>query len=59
MDKAWKYADAKDEKILVHVGYIRVNTMSHAECMQVGVVCKKVDKDWLDMSKAEFDKAIF
>ncbi len=59
MDKAWKYADANDEKVFVHVGYIRVNTMSHAECMKVGVVCKNVDKDWLDISKGEFDKAIF
>jgi Tfp pilus assembly protein PilF len=58
MGKAWKYADKNDEKIFVHVGYIRVNTMSRAECMQVGVVCKNVDNDWLDISKGEFDKAI-
>jgi len=32
--------------------------MSHAECMQVGVVCKKVDKHWLDKARMEFDAAI-
>ena len=58
LNKAWKYAKENDEKVLVHVCYIRVNTMSHAECMNVGVVCKKVDKDWLGVSKDEFNKAI-
>ena len=58
LDRAWKYASADDEKLLVYVSRIRVYTMSHAECMQVGVVCKKVDKDWLDKARMEFDAAI-
>jgi len=58
MKNAWKYAKTDEEKVFVHVGYIRIHTLSHAECMQVGVVCKKVDKDWLDKSRDEFAKAI-
>jgi len=58
MKKAWSHAGTRDEKVFVHVGYIRVNTMSHAYCMQVGAVCEKVDDDWLDKSHDEFEKAI-
>ena len=58
LKKAWSHAGSKDEKVFVHVGYIRVNTLSHAYCMQVGADCKKVDDDWLDKSYDEFEKAI-
>jgi len=58
LKKAWSYAGNTDEKVFVHVGYIRVNTMSHAYCVQVGAVCKKVDDDWLEKSHDEFEKAI-
>jgi len=58
LDKAWGYAKTDEERLFIHVGYIRVNTLSHAYCMQVGVVCKRVDKDWLDISRGEFEKAI-
>lgn len=58
LDKAWKYTKTDEEKLFVHIGYIRVNTLSHAYCMQVGTVCKHVDKDWLDLSKSSFDSAI-
>jgi tetratricopeptide (TPR) repeat protein len=58
LDKAWNSADTDEEKLFIHIGYIRINTLSHAYCMQVGTVCKRVDKDWLDVSRGEFDKAL-
>jgi len=58
LDKAWGYAKSNEEKLFVHVGRIRVHTLSRAYCMQAGVVCKKTDKNWLDRSKDEFEKAI-
>jgi tetratricopeptide (TPR) repeat protein len=58
MDKAWKYAGTPEERLFIHIGFIRINTLSHAHCMQVGVVCRKVDKDWLDLSRDEFEKAV-
>lgn len=54
---AWKFAKTDEEKILVHVGYIRVNTLSNMECMKVGIVCKP-QSDWLSISRQEFDKAV-
>ena len=57
MNQAWKYADTNEEKIFVHVGFIRVNSMSHAECINVGWVCTPQD-NWLVLSKGEFDKAV-
>lgn len=58
LDKAWKYAGTPEERLFIHIGHIRINTLSHASCMQVGVVCKKMDKDWLDLARSEFEKAI-
>ena len=58
MGKAWGYARTAEEKLFIHVGYIRIHTLSRASCMQVGVVCKRADKDWLDISRGEFEKAI-
>jgi len=58
MDKAWGYAGKAEEKLFIHVGYIRIHTLSRAYCMQVGVVCKRENKDWLDISRGEFEKAI-
>lgn len=57
MKQAWKYSKTNDEKIFVHVGFIRINTLSNAECIKVGVVCKAQD-NWLKLSKGEFDKAV-
>lgn len=60
MKLAWKYAEAKEEKLLVHVNYIRINTLSAAECLRSGIrygaVCNP-QSDWLDLSKGEFDAA--
>lgn len=58
LDKAWSFANTDEERLFIHIGYIRINTLSHAYCMQVGTVCKRVDKDWLDVSRGEFDKAL-
>ena len=57
LDKAWDYAKTNEEKVFVHVGTIRVQTMSKAVCMKVGVDCQ-ADKYWLDEAKAAFEKAI-
>jgi len=58
LDKAFGNAKSDEEKLFIHIGYIRVNTLSRASCMQVGVVCKRENKDWLDLSRGEFEKAI-
>lgn len=46
MKKAWSYAESDSEKLFVHIGKIRLSTLS------------KADKDWLDDAKGEFKKAI-
>ncbi|MCX5844536.1 MAG: tetratricopeptide repeat protein [Deltaproteobacteria bacterium] len=46
MKKAWSYAESDSEKLFVHIGNIRLSTLS------------KADKDWLDDAKKEFKKAI-
>jgi len=57
MDTAWSYAKTKDEKLFVHIGYIRLNTMSKAACTKIGVDCRQ-DTSWLSKTKHEFEKAI-
>ncbi|MDI9569271.1 MAG: tetratricopeptide repeat protein [Pseudomonadota bacterium] len=57
LDKAWAYADVKEEKLFVHIGYIRVNTMSKAACVKIGVDCAQ-DVAWLDKSRDEFERAV-
>jgi len=57
LDKAWEYANNNEEKLVVHVGYIRVNTMSKAACGRIGTDCSQ-DTGWIDKSKREFDNAI-
>jgi len=57
LDKAWEYANNNDEKLVVHVGYIRVNTMSKATCTRIGTDCSQ-DTSWIDKSMREFDNAI-
>lgn len=58
LKRAWSHAGNNEDKVFVHVGYIRVNTLSHAYCMQVGATCEKIDGDWLEKSRGEFEKAI-
>jgi len=57
LDKAWEYADTKDEKLFVHIGYIRVHTMNKAACAKIGTDCSQ-DTAWLDKCKDEFDNAV-
>jgi tetratricopeptide (TPR) repeat protein len=57
LKRAEKHAQSKEEKIFVLVGYIRVNTISHAACMRIGTECRP-DEAWIKYSKDAFDQAI-
>ncbi|MDD5170051.1 MAG: S-layer homology domain-containing protein [Syntrophales bacterium] len=57
MEKAWDYAKSKEEKVFVHIGYMRVNTLSKATCAKIGTDCEQ-DSSWLDKTKGEFKNAI-
>jgi len=57
LKQAEKHAQSKEEKIFVLVGYIRVNTISHAACMRIGTECRP-DEAWIKYSKDAFDQAI-
>lgn len=46
MKKASRYAKTKEEKVFVHVGLIRLHTLS------------RLDKDWLNEARGEFDDAV-
>lgn len=55
--QAEKFARNDEEKIIVLVGFIRVNTISHSACLQVGTDCKP-DEAWIRHAKDAFDQAI-
>lgn len=57
MEKAWDESKTKEEQVFIHVGYIRVNTLSKAACVKIGTDCEQ-DAGWLDKTKDEFEKAI-
>ena len=57
LDQAWDYAKSNEEKLYVHIGNIRVNTLNKAACMKIGMNCEQ-DTSWLDKTKAEFDNAL-
>ncbi len=57
LKQADKHARSDEEKVFVRVGYIRVNTLSHAACMRVGTECKP-DDTWLGHAKDAFDRAV-
>ncbi len=57
MDTAWGYAKTDEEKLFVHIGYIRLHTMSKAACTKIGVDCRQ-DTSWLNKARKEFEKAI-
>jgi len=46
MKKALGYAETKEDKVFVHVGYIRLHTLN------------SLDKDWLKKANSEFDDAV-
>jgi len=57
LKQAEKHVRSDEEKIFVRVGYIRVNTLSHAACLRIGTECKP-DDAWLKYSKDAFDQAM-
>ncbi len=57
LDKAWEYANNNEEKLVIHVAYIRVYTMNKAACARIGTDCSQ-DTSWLDKSTNEFDNAV-
>jgi tetratricopeptide (TPR) repeat protein len=57
LKQAEKHVRSDEEKIFVRVGYIRVNTLSHASCLRIGTECKS-DDAWLKYSKDAFDQAV-
>ncbi len=57
LKQAEKHVRTDEEKVFVRVGYIRVNTMSNAACLRIGVECKP-DDAWLKYSKDAFDEAV-
>ncbi|HOC58924.1 MAG TPA: hypothetical protein PKN70_03180 [Smithellaceae bacterium] len=57
LDTAWKYAKKNDEKEAVHIGYIRVNTLSKAACVKIGVDCEQ-DQSWLEKCVDSYSAAV-
>ncbi|MEI7672198.1 MAG: S-layer homology domain-containing protein [Deltaproteobacteria bacterium] len=57
LKQAEKHVRTDEEKVFVRVGYIRVNTLSNAACLRIGVECKP-DDAWLKYSKDAFDEAV-
>jgi tetratricopeptide (TPR) repeat protein len=57
LKEAEKTACDADEKIFILVGYIRVNTLSHAECLRIGTECSS-DEAWIKHSQAAFDQVL-
>lgn len=58
VETALKHMKTNEDKVFAYVGIIRVNTLSRAECLRVGVVCKRAAKDWLEKSEDAFNRAI-
>lgn len=58
VETALKHMKTNEDKVFAYVGVIRVNTLSRAECMRVGVVCKRTSNDWLANSEDAFEKSI-
>ena len=57
LEKAWDTAKASDEQLAVHIGYIRVNTLSKAACMKIGVDCEQ-DTRWLKKCVGSYEDAV-
>lgn len=57
LEKAWGTAKAADEQLAVHIGYIRVNTLSKVACMKIGVDCEQ-DKSWLKKCVSSYEEAV-
>jgi tetratricopeptide (TPR) repeat protein len=57
LKQAEQYARSNEEKVFNLVGYIRVNTLSHAACIRIGTECRP-DDAWIKYSKDAFDQAV-
>jgi tetratricopeptide (TPR) repeat protein len=57
LEKAWGTAKAADEQLAVHIGYIRVNTLSKVACLKIGVDCEQ-DKSWLKKCVSSYEEAV-
>jgi hypothetical protein len=57
LDKAREYARTNEETVFVHIGAIRVHTLSKAACKLIGTDCGQ-DSAWLDKTKDEFQNAV-
>ncbi|MBU2055306.1 MAG: hypothetical protein KJ936_04775 [Proteobacteria bacterium] len=57
LKQAEKNAGSDEEKLFVLVGYIRVNTISHAACLSIGTSCRP-DDAWVKYSQDAFAQAV-
>lgn len=57
LKQAERHARSDEEKVLVRVSHIRVNTLNHSKCLHSGTECKAGD-GWLKESKDAFDEAV-
>lgn len=57
LGEAWNLAKKNEEKLFVHIAYIRVNTLSKAACIKIGTDCEG-DTSWLDKCIEEYEKAV-
>lgn len=55
--QAEENARSDEEKLFVLVGYIRVNTISHAECLRIETSCRS-DDAWVKYSEDAFAQAV-
>lgn len=57
LQQAETQARSDEEKIFVLGGKIRINTLSHAECLRIGSGCTP-DDSWLKSSQEAFNRAL-
>ena len=57
LKQAEKQARSDEEQIFVLGGQIRINTLSHADCLRIGTVCT-TDDGWLKSSQEAFERAL-
>jgi tetratricopeptide (TPR) repeat protein len=57
LKQAEKNVQSDEEKVFILVGYIRVNTLSHAACLLIGTECRP-DEGWIKYSQDAFDQVV-
>jgi tetratricopeptide (TPR) repeat protein len=55
--EANRLSASNGEKVFALVGYIRVNTLSHAACLKIGTECKP-DEAWFRYARDAFEQAV-